>query len=289
MNQVVEQTAFDTPRAIVQKEAIHSQFIGSIPQVYDEHLGPLLFEFSAADITSRLAAVCPNVKDILEVACGTGISTRHLRQKFSLDTHILATDLNQAMLNYAESQQPGLENVTLAEADAQDLKFADNSFDAILCQFGVMFFPDKEAALKEFARVLRPGGILAYNVWGSLADNPVVQIAQNTIANFFHTDPPNFLEVPFGFSDIDANCNLIHQAGLMGLDIQKVNATVERPSALTIARGFVEGNPGILQIQQRATANVEDIIAAVADAIDAEYSTTPLQVPLTETVFLAYK
>ena len=289
MNQLIEQNDLDVPHAIVAKQANHSQFIGSIPQIYDEHLGPLLFEFSAADITSRLAAVCPNAKDILEVACGTGISTRHLSQKFGGDTRIIATDLNKAMLSYAQNQQPGLGNVTLAQADAQDLEFSDSSFDAILCQFGVMFFPDKEAAFKEFARVLRPGGILAYNVWGSLADNPVVQIAQNTIASFFNSDPPDFLEVPFGFSDIDANCALIRQAGLSGLGIEEVNATIERPDVLTIARGFVEGNPGILQIRQQAVADVEDITAAVAHAIHTEYGTTSLQVPLTETVFLAHK
>lgn len=267
----------------------HTRFVGSIPQNYDEHLGPLLFEFAAADLARRVGEALNGAGKVLEVACGTGISTEFLWRALSPGTEILATDLNDAMLDYAKHKRGALTNVTFRQADAQSLPFDDNAFHAVVCQFGLMFFPDKARAMSEFARVLRPGGILAFSVWESLENNRVADIARETIASFFDTDPPDFLTVPFGYHEIGPIRDLIRDAGLEAPNVHTVSATIERPSALSVARGFVEGNPGILQIRERATADSEDIVKAVANAIDDTYGPEPLRIPLQKTVFLTRK
>ncbi len=273
--------------AALEETPTHAKFTGSIPKIYDEHLGPLLFEFAAADIAKRVEEKTPTSGTVLEVACGTGICTDYLWQTLSPDTKIIATDLNEAMLGYAKLKRDVLPNVTFQQADAQALPFDDASFDTVVCQFGLMFFPNKADAMAEFARVLRPGGHLAFNVWDSLAQNRVANIAQSTIAGFFESNPPDFLKVPFGYHDIDTIRDLVEDAGLRLSAVETVDATVERPDALSVARGLVEGNPGILQIQERATANAKDIVEAVANAVKTVYGPAPLQLPLREIVFQA--
>lgn len=279
----------EAPTAEAQPtSSTHASFVGSIPQIYDEHLGPLLFEFAAEDLAGRVRDTLPGADRVLEIACGTGILTHHLSHALSLEAEIVATDLNDAMLDFARQKRGGaLTNVDFQQADAQALPYCDSEFDAVVCQFGLMFFPDKAEALAEFSRVLRRSGLLAFNVWGSHEDNPVAGIAQRTIESFFDTDPPDFLKVPFGYYEIDPICDLIRGAGLEVLNVETVSAAIERPDALSVARGFVEGNPGILQIRERATADPEEIVLAVADAIGEEYGPAPLQFPLQEIVFLA--
>jgi ubiquinone/menaquinone biosynthesis C-methylase UbiE len=289
--EIAERATAPAPATVAQtNKPTHAQFVGSIPQIYDEHLGPLLFEFAAKDLAGQVRETLPGAGRVLEVACGTGILTHHLSQALSLDTEIVATDLNDAMLAFAKQKRGGaLTNVAFQQADAQALPYCDDEFDAVICQFGLMFFPDKAEAMSGFARVLRPGGLLAFNVWGSLENNRVADITHKTIASFFATDPPDFLTVPFGYYEIDPIRDLIQGAGLEVLDVDTVSATIERPDALSVARGFVEGNPGILQIRERASADPEDIVHAVADAISDVYGQAPLQFPLQEIVFLAGK
>jgi len=269
------------------KATTHDQFVGSIPAVYDEHLGPLLFHFSAADLAQRVCMALPEARRVLEIACGTGISTQYLSESLDPETEIVATDLNDAMWAYAREKRGGLRNVTFEQADAQHLPFKDASFDAAICQFGIMFVPDKALAMAEMARVVRPGGLVAFNVWDSLETNRVAAIAHETIASFFADDPPDFLTVPFSFFEVDPICGLIDGAGLRHPDVQIVSGTIECPDARSVARGLVEGNPGILQIQERGTANSEDIITAVAEALEDAFGPAPLQIPLQEIVFLA--
>jgi ubiquinone/menaquinone biosynthesis C-methylase UbiE len=113
-------------------------FIGSIPQHYDQSLGPLIFADYAADIARRVAACKP--ARVLETAAGTGILTRHLRDVLPSHVRLTATDLNPPMLEMTRTKfRPG-EQAELRPADATALPFADASFDAVVCQFGVMFF-----------------------------------------------------------------------------------------------------------------------------------------------------
>jgi SAM-dependent methyltransferase len=263
---------------------LHAAFSGSIPAVYDTCLGPLLFEFPAADLAERLAAVVDRGR-VLEIACGTGISTQFLRQGLAPAVEIVATDLNAGMLEYAQEHRGALPGVRYEPADALALPYEDDSFDAVVCQFGIMFFPDLDKGLSEMCRVLRRGGFVACNVWDSLEVNRVAGIAHETIARFFDAEPPSFLEVPFGSCPEDSTLDHFRAQGFEGMRADVVDATVERPSAIEVARGFVEGNPGILEIRERANASPQEITEALAEELESDFGPSPLRIPLRELVF----
>jgi ubiquinone/menaquinone biosynthesis C-methylase UbiE len=116
-------------------------FVGSVPELYTRYMGPMFFEPYAADLASRLHGMTSG--GILETACGTGILTRALANGLPAAVSITAIDLNQPMLDFAQLQ-PGGERIQWQQADAQSLPFPNQTFDAVVCQFGVMFFPDKK-------------------------------------------------------------------------------------------------------------------------------------------------
>jgi len=133
-----------------------SSFVGDIPGHYDNGLGPNIF----VDYADRLANLCcdGDVTNVIELAAGAGIVSRILRDKLPVDAHLLVTDLNPPMLEVAKGKFSEGENVEFGVANAMDLPFDDEVFDLMVCQFGVMFFPDKPASYREAARVRKPGG-----------------------------------------------------------------------------------------------------------------------------------
>ncbi len=153
----------------------NAAFVGSIPENYDRYLGPVLFDPYAADLVSRLNVSAD--ASVLELACGTGIVTRRLRDRLGSEVRLIATDLNDAMLSYAARKFKPEDAIEWKQADAADLPFADQSFDAVVCQFGLMFVPDKERALSETYRVLKPGGTFLFNVWDAIEYNELAHIA----------------------------------------------------------------------------------------------------------------
>lgn len=263
----------------------HTQFVGSIPELYEEHLGPLLFHFYAHDLARRVEGL--GTRRILETACGTGIVTEYLRKALPAGSEIVATDLNAPMLEFARTRRASLPNVRFETADANGLPFGDESFDAVVCQFGIMFFPDKERAMREARRVLRTGGQLVFNVWESLAHNPAPRIAHETIGRFFEGAAPTFMLTPFGYHDVDSIVLLLERAGFENVSFEHVPTVVERPSARSLAIGLVEGNPGIVEIRERANAAPDEIVEAVAEAIREELGDDPVRCPLEAIVFSA--
>jgi ubiquinone/menaquinone biosynthesis C-methylase UbiE len=206
----------------------HASFSGSIPEAYDAYLGPLLFEFSAADIAGRVAEAVRGAAHVLEIACGTGISTQFLRQRLPPDARIVATDLNPGMLDFAREHRGALPGVRYELADALALPFEARSFDSVVCQFGIMFFPDVSGGLTEMYRVLRPGGFVACNVWDSLEANRVAGIAHETIARYFDTDPPSFLRVPFESCPLEPTLELFRAQGFEEVQAHVVEAASSR-------------------------------------------------------------
>ena len=130
-------------------------FAGSIPALYDQYLGSLLFQPYGRDIADRLAYLTDG--RLLETAAGTGIVTRALAAALSNQVKIVATDLNQPMVDHA-AMQFSSSRVAWQKADALKLPFEDASFDCVVCQFGIMFVPDKLKAYREALRVLKSGG-----------------------------------------------------------------------------------------------------------------------------------
>src|SRR5262249_43000677 len=152
-------------------------------------------------------------KRVLETAAGTGIVTRELARKLGRDAALVATDLNHAMLDVAKSKLAGT-NVEFRQADALALGFESDTFDAVICQFGAMFFPDKVKAYREAWRVLKPGGRFVFNVWDRIERNEFAEAASDAVARCFPSDPPQFLRrTPYGYNDVEAIKSELKEAG----------------------------------------------------------------------------
>jgi ubiquinone/menaquinone biosynthesis C-methylase UbiE len=243
----------------------HAKFVGSIPDAYDEGLGPVIFAPYARELAARAARGLEGTR-VLEVACGTGVATRALLAALPPSCSITATDLNQAMVDRAQRVTRAAANVTWRAADAMELPFADGGFDAVVCQFGLMFVPDRARALGEMARVLRPGGALHASVWCSLDENPFGRLAHRVVGSFFRSDPPAFYEVPFSFHDPIEIGVLLRAAGFSSFDVSTVELEAVAPSVRDFARGLVEGNPIAASIAE-AKLDVAAIRAAVERAL----------------------
>jgi SAM-dependent methyltransferase len=263
-----------------------TQFVADIPRYYDTHLGPILFEDYAVDLARRAAAL--ETRDVLELAAGTGISTVALRNALPKSTRIVATDLNTPMLEIARAKLPSTANVDFREADATALPFEDGSFDLVVIQFGVMFFPDRPAAYAEARRVLRPSGTLLFNAWSTMAANPFAEITNANAIRFFPDDPPQFYLTPFGYADIAHVRADLARAGFTEVDHEVVRIDKRVLDWTHFARGIIYGNPIIADI--RATdVDPEDTITAIAADLRARFGPAPARMPLEATVYTARK
>ena len=186
-------------------------FSGSIAKLYDEILVPLIFEPYADDLTRRLST--RSLARVLEIAAGTGVVTRRLAAVLGPEVAIVATDLNAPMLAQAAAVGT-VRPVEWRQADAMQLPFDDAGCDAVVCQFGVMFFPDKAKAFAEMRRVLRPGGVLVFNVWDRIEDNEFADTVTTALAALFRAAPPRFMaRTPHGYHDVAAIARDLHAGG----------------------------------------------------------------------------
>ncbi len=264
-----------------------ADFSGNIPQNYDSGMGPIIFAGYATDVAHRIASHTPS--RVLETASGTGIVTRALRDALPTSTHLTATDLNGDMLEIARAKFRPNEQVALQPADATALPFPDASFDAVLCQFGVMFFPDKAKSYREVRRVLVSGGRYVFSVWDAHRYNPFGRIAHEVIGSFFPADPPKFYEVPFSYYLIDPIKEALTAAGFDGIEISVVQQHRSVADFSAFARGLVFGNPVFDQIRQRGGAEPAQIQEAVAMAMRQEFGGEPGVMPIQAIVFEARK
>jgi ubiquinone/menaquinone biosynthesis C-methylase UbiE len=263
----------------------HAAFVGSIPEKYDRYLGPVLFRDFGEQTAARLEPR-PGMR-VLETACGTGIVTRRLLAHLGGQGRLVATDLNDAMLAYAELHVPTRDGLEWRAADATHLPFDDRAFDAVVCQFGVMFFPDRAAGMAEAFRVLRPGGRVLVSVWDRLEDNPVQRITHETVATFFASDAPQFYTVPSSMHDVTLLQGLLDRAGFVDVAWEHRAGTGTSPSAHEAAVGLIEGNPIYLSIMERQPAALGPIKAALAANLAAVLGDRPLRCPLRMILFTA--
>jgi len=245
------------------------RFTGSIPELYEQFLVPLIFQPYADDLAQRVAALTPEA--VLEVAAGTGVVTRALSSRLPASSAITATDLNQPMVDFAAGL--GTSNpVMWKQADAQQLPFDDGSFDTVVCQFGAMFFPDRGKVFGEFRRVLRPGGTVVFNVWDRIEHNEFADVVTDAMTVLFPDDPPMFLaRTPHGHHDTVPLVDEMAAAGFETTAIDTIEARSCAASANDPAIGYCQGTPLRNEIEARDPSRLIEATEVAADAIAGRF------------------
>ena len=241
-------------------------FSGSIPGLYETHLVPLIFEPYAVDLANRLAS--RSVTHVLEIAAGTGVATRQLASVLPDNVTIVATDLNQPMLDQASSSGTK-RSVEWRQADAMQLPFRDEMFDAVVCQFGAMFFPDKAKAFSEARRVLRSGGVFIFNVWDRIEENEFADTVTTALASVFPKDPPRFLaRTPHGYYDHAAIARDLANGGFTASpQISTVAARSRATSFRLPAVAYCQGTPLRNEIEARDASRLGEATDIAAEAM----------------------
>ncbi|APW37389.1 SAM-dependent methyltransferase [Rhodoferax koreense] len=247
-------------------------FAGSVPQLYEKYMVPLIFEPYAVDMAARVAERRPS--QVLEVAAGTGVVTRKLARLLPPEATIVATDLSPAMLEQAALAVTG-RPITWRQADAMQLPFPDAAFDVVVCQFGVMFFPDKAQAFAEARRVLRPGGTLLFNVWDRIEDNEFADTVTTALAGVFPDDPPRFpVRVPHGYFAWPVIAQDLAAGGFTGSPAFATLAARSRADSPEVpALAYCQGTPLRGEIEARGHPGLADATAAAAEAIARRFGT----------------
>ncbi len=250
-------------------------FAGSIPKLYETYLVPLIFQPYAADLASRLAS--RSLSRVLEVAAGTGVLTRNLASVLSESVSIVATDLNQPMLDLASdvgTKRP----VEWRQADAMQLPFESGVFDAVVCQFGVMFFPEKSKAFSEARRVLRSGGAFIFNVWDRIEENEFADTVTTALESVFPDDPPRFMaRTPHGYYNFATIERDLESGGFTSSPrIETVAARSRAPSPREPAIAYCQGTPLRNEIEARDKSRLGEATDAAAEAIARRFGPGPV-------------
>lgn len=250
-------------------------FSGSIPDIYDSYLVPLIFEAYAADLAMRIASSDPRM--VLETAAGSGVVTRKLAPLLAADARYFVTDLNQPMLDRASEVQPDDSRIEWRAADALSLPFQDSSFDVVCCQFGVMFFPDRVAGYKEARRVLKPGGKFVFNAWDEIQHNVFADMVTQAASEVFAEDPPLFLaRTPHGYNDVEEIEADLRTAGFGDISIETIAELSSAPTARHPAVAYCEGTPLRNEIEARDAARLGEVVERATNAIAKRFGEGPV-------------
>jgi ubiquinone/menaquinone biosynthesis C-methylase UbiE len=251
-------------------------FAGSIPELYERFLVPLIFESYARDLAKRVADAAPG--DVLETAAGTGVLTRAMAARLPAAARIVATDLNAPMLDQAAKRQTGDRRIEWRQADALALPFPAASFDVVVCQFGAMFFPDKVAAYKEARRVLRSDGHLIFNVWDKISENEFADVVTQALAEVFPDDPPRFMaRTPHGYHDVEQIKRELNAAGFAKISIDAIDEKSKAPSPRDPAIAYCQATPLRNEIEARDASRLEQATAQAAAALARQFGNGPIE------------
>jgi ubiquinone/menaquinone biosynthesis C-methylase UbiE len=250
-------------------------FAGSIPEIYDRFLVPLIFESYARDLAGRVAAAAP--RDVLETAAGTGVLTRAMAARLAAPVRIVATDLNQPMLDHAATRlAPG--RVEWRRADALSLPFDAHSFDVVACQFGAMFFPDKVQGFGEARRVLKSGGRFLFNVWDRISENDFADEVTQALAVVFPQDPPRFMaRTPHGYHDPERLRDDLKAAQFSQVSIEAVDGISKAASARDVAVAYCQGTPLRTEIEARDASSLQAATDQAEDALRRRFGSGPVE------------
>lgn len=248
-----------------------TRFGDEIALIYDRLFVPLIFQPYADELAARLATL--PVKRVLEIAAGTGVVTRAMASRLPADVSITATDLNPAMLTRAEEVGTA-RPVTWREADAMSLPFADGEFDAVVCQFGAMFFPDRAKAFAETRRVLAEGGVFLFSVWDRIEDNEFTHVVETALASVFPADPPRFMSrVPHGYHERAVIERDLAMGGFTDPHFATIAARSRASSPRVPAIALCEGSPWRNEIEARGTVPLSEVTSIAERALADRYGT----------------
>jgi ubiquinone/menaquinone biosynthesis C-methylase UbiE len=261
-------------------------FAGSIPENYDRYMVPLIFEVFANDIARRAAARSP--RSVLETAAGSGVVTRALTPRLPPDASYVVTDLNQPMLDYAATRQVADNRLSWRRADALMLPFEDGAFDLVCCQFGVMFFPDRQSGYREAKRVLKPRGRFLFNVWDRIEENVFADDVTNALADFFPNDPPRFLaRTPHGYHDPALIRGELEKAGFSSVAIETRAEQSRASSPRHAAVAYCQGTPLRNEIEARDAGKLEAATDCAASRIASRHGSGEVAAKIQAHVILA--
>ncbi|MGI9373184.1 MAG: class I SAM-dependent methyltransferase [Hyphomicrobiales bacterium] len=254
---------------------IDKVFSGSIPEIYDTYLVPLIFLDYAEDMANKVAV--SNPAHVLETAAGSGVVTRALAPKLSADAKYTVSDLNQPMLDRAAAMQHDAGRISWQQADAMELPFADDAFDIVCCQFGVMFFPNHVDGFKEALRVLKPGGKFIFNVWDKIEENDFAHIVTGAAVSVFPNDPPVFLaRTPHGYHDTALIHDDLAMAGFSNIELETTTETSTAPSARDAAIAYCQGTPLRMELEALDASRLEEVTDIATQAIERQYGNGPV-------------
>jgi SAM-dependent methyltransferase len=249
-------------------------YSGSVPVLYDRYRGPVFFKPYAEDLAKRVAYLTDG--SLLETAAGTGILTRAITRLVPEQVRVVATDLSSDMIDFAAAQVGG-GRVSWRRADALALPFPAEAFDVVVCQFGVMFFPDKVAGYREACRVLKREGRFVFNVWDRIERNEFCCLVNDVVTSVFPNDPPRLMvRTPYGYYDPSLIASQLQIAGLTVEAVEAVELRSEAPSARELAIGFCQGSPLRSEIEARDPARLVAVTEAAADALQARFGSGPI-------------
>jgi ubiquinone/menaquinone biosynthesis C-methylase UbiE len=245
-------------------------FAGSIPEFYDTYMVPLIFEAYAEDMAARVASIAP--RSVLETAAGSGVVPRSLIKRLHPGDRYVVTDLNQSMLDHAARRQTPDKRIEWRQADALDLPFEDDSFDAVVCQFGAMFFPDRIKGYSEARRVLRKGGSFFFNVWDKIENNEFADVVTDAAGKMFPDDPPQFLaRTPHGYFKHDLISEDLSRAGFSEFAIVTKEESSRAPSARQVAVAYCQGTPLRNEIEARDRGSLQHVVDSATAALEARF------------------
>lgn len=254
-------------------------FVGSIPELYDRYLVPLIFEEFADDLAQRAVALNPSA--ILETAAGSGVVARALSSRLPPHTKYTVTDLNQPMLDHASGRHDPDPRVSWQQADALNLPFADESFDVIACQFGVMFYPDRLAGYREALRVLKADGTLIFNVWGSLDSNEFSNtVAQEIMAVFPDKPEPFLVRTPYTYYEEQLIRQELTDAGFTNIEYETLDTESSAPSPRHVAIALCQGTPQRIEIEEWDAALLDQVTDRVERKIASTHGDGPVTAPI---------
>jgi ubiquinone/menaquinone biosynthesis C-methylase UbiE len=261
-------------------------FSGSVPQHYEQYLGPMFFEPYAIEVSKRIDS--SSIHLALEIASGTGRVTRHLRERIPATSKLIASDISQDMLSVAKEKLRNFD-IEWQIIDAQELPFNDNCIDLVVCCFGYMFVPDKPKAFAEAYRILRTGGVLLFTTWDKLELNAASYVYRKAAKKYLQHPLPESCNLPFSMYDETIIRSILQNAGFSKIRIESVKKVSISQTAKEAVNGLAQGGSIYHEIMKRNPGGIEEIKATVEKELTEKFGATPLIAPMSAVISQAWK